>query len=99
MANQCGDMFCKGCDAEVRQRNQYLESEMRELEARLARKAELQTMLDQARADLYEMRKKLDRQDELLYLYRTAQTAKKALDLADLILEQNRASKRARGDM
>ncbi len=97
--NQCGDIFCKGCDVEVRRRNQFLEAEVRDLEARLTRKTDLQSMLDQARVDLHEARKKLDRQDELLYLYRTAQTAKKAMDVAELTLEQNRASKRARGEM
>jgi hypothetical protein len=97
--SQCGDIFCKGCDMEVRRRNQFLEAEVRDLEARLTRKTDLQSMLDQARVDLHEARQKLDRQDELLYLYRTAQTAKKAMDVAELTLEQNRASKRARGEM
>lgn len=95
----CEDLFCKGCDAEVRKRNHFLETEVRELTTRLNRKAELQGKLDKALQDIYELRKKLEHQDELLYLYRTSQTASKALDLAETMLENGRRYKRQRGEM
>jgi hypothetical protein len=95
----CEDIFCKGCDAEVKRRNQQLETEVRDLTARLARKADLQYKLDQAQHDLFELKKNKEHQDELLYLYRTAHTARKALEWADAVLDQGRGHKRARGEM
>ena len=93
---QCQDMFCAGCEAEVRKRNQVLEAEVRELNARLARKADLQNRWEQVQDDLHELRRKVERQEELLYLYRTAHTAKKALEMADAVMDQGRGHKRLR---
>ena len=92
-------MFCSGCDLETKKRNQFLEAEVRELKSRLALKADMQGRMEQAHTELHEMRKKLERYEELLYLYRTAQTAKKALDTAELYMERERGYRRGRGEM
>jgi c-di-GMP-related signal transduction protein len=96
---ECQDIFCTGCDREMKKRNQFLESEVRDLKSRLALKEDMQRRMEQAHTDLHEMRKKVDRYEELLFLYRTAQTAKKALDTAELYIERERGYRRGRGDM
>jgi molecular chaperone GrpE (heat shock protein) len=82
----CGDMFCTGCEEETKKQNEALEAEVNELTERLHR----------AEADLHEMRRRLEHQNELLYLYRTANTARRALDMADYVLERGWENKRRR---
>lgn len=81
---------CEVCGvlSKLRTRNTYLEAEIKrvnglrdQLEYENARQTQLQNRLDDATFHINDLRKKLDERDELIALYRAADTVKETLGL------------------